>query len=239
MRLGLMILTDTPWREGARRWLAAEKMGFDSVWTYDHLHWRTLRDSSWYTSLPMLAGAAAVTERITLGLMVASPNFRHPVTLSKDTVTIDDISGGRFVLGIGRGAPDAGDSAVMGAPALTPEERTSRFEEFVGLADRLLRSPITSHTGRFYSVKDAVMIPGCVQSPRAPLAIAASGPRGLGGVLRRPQGRRSLGNQHHPHQQRHLVPRLKSPCRPGRRPRTVRLIGPRFTERWSRSPADG
>lgn len=174
-----MILTEEPWRHNAHRWRTAEELGFDSAWTYDHLHWRALRESAWYAAMPVLAAAAAVTERITIGVMVASPNFRHPVTLAKDTVTLDDISAGRFVLGIGAGSPDAGDVAVLGAAALPPSERADRFEEFVELTDRLLRSPTTTQAGRFYTANEAIMIPGCVRRPRAPLAIAASGQRGL------------------------------------------------------------
>ena len=90
MRLGVMILTEEPWRTNAHRWRTAEELGFDSAWTYDHLHWRGLRGSPWYASVPVLAAAAALTERITIGVMVASPNFRHPVTLAKDAVTVDD-----------------------------------------------------------------------------------------------------------------------------------------------------
>jgi alkanesulfonate monooxygenase SsuD/methylene tetrahydromethanopterin reductase-like flavin-dependent oxidoreductase (luciferase family) len=177
MRLGLMILTEEPWQRNARRWLAAEQLGFDSAWTYDHLHWRSLRDSSWFQAVPVLAAAAAVTDRITLGVLVASPNFRHPVTLAKDTITLADISGGRFVLGVGAGSPDAGDAAVVG-PALGPQQRADRFAEFVELTDQLLRSPATSHSGTYYTVRDAVMIPHCPR-PAAPLAVAASGRRGI------------------------------------------------------------
>jgi len=174
-----MILTEEPWRRNVGRWQTAEALGFDAAWTYDHLHWRGLRGQPWYASVPVLAAAAAVTSRITIGLMVASPNFRHPVTLAKETVTLDDISGGRFVLGVGAGSPDAGDAAVLGEPPLSPAARADRFEEFVALTDRLLRSPTTTHAGRFYTVDDAVMVPGCVRRPRAPLAVAASGPRGM------------------------------------------------------------
>jgi alkanesulfonate monooxygenase SsuD/methylene tetrahydromethanopterin reductase-like flavin-dependent oxidoreductase (luciferase family) len=179
VRLGVMILTDTPWRESAKRWREAEELGFDSAWTYDHLYWRGLRDGAWYSSMPVLSAAAALTDRICLGVMVASPNFRHPVTLAKDVITIDDISGGRFVLGIGAGSPDAGDADAIGAVALGARQRADRFEEFVSLTDQLLRRPRTTHGGRFYTANDAVMIPGCVRQPRAPLAIAASGRRGM------------------------------------------------------------
>jgi alkanesulfonate monooxygenase SsuD/methylene tetrahydromethanopterin reductase-like flavin-dependent oxidoreductase (luciferase family) len=67
--------------------------------------------------VPTLAAAAAVTERIRLGTMVASPNFRHPVPFAKDLMTLDEISGGRFILGIGAGAGGDGfDASVLGEP---------------------------------------------------------------------------------------------------------------------------
>jgi alkanesulfonate monooxygenase SsuD/methylene tetrahydromethanopterin reductase-like flavin-dependent oxidoreductase (luciferase family) len=179
MRLGVVILTEEPWQRNADRWRKVEDLGFDSAWTYDHLHWRGLREGAWYASVPVLAAAAAITQRIRIGVLVASPNFRHPVTLAKETITLDDISAGRFVLGIGAGSPDAGDSAVLGAAALSANERADRFAEFVKLTDELLQSSSTTHTGRYYTAADAVMIPGCVRQPRVPLAIAASGRRGL------------------------------------------------------------
>jgi len=179
MRLGVLILPDERWRFGAERWQAAERLGFDSAWTYDHIWWRGLRDHAWFSAMPTLAAASAVTSRIQIGLMVASPNFRHPVLAAKDAIAIDDISDGRFVLGVGSGAPHAGDAEVLGGAPLTPSERAARFAEFVDLTGRLLASPITEFTGRFYSAHEARMLPGCVQRPRLPLAVAASGPAGI------------------------------------------------------------
>jgi alkanesulfonate monooxygenase SsuD/methylene tetrahydromethanopterin reductase-like flavin-dependent oxidoreductase (luciferase family) len=179
MRLGVMILPERPWRESAGRWRAVDELGFDSAWTYDHLWWRGLGDGAWFSTFPVLTAAAVVTERVRLGVMVASPNFRHPVLLAKDTIAIDDISGGRFVLGIGAGSTGAGDAAVIDGRPLSPGDRIARFREFVLLTDRLLREPATTHAGRFYTANDARMVPGCVQRPRVPLAIAASAPRGM------------------------------------------------------------
>jgi len=179
MRLGVMILPEKSWRDGAEQWLTVEKLGFDSAWVYDHMWWRTLKDSAWYSAVPVLSAAAALTQRIRLGVMVASPNFRHPVVLAKDTITLDDISGGRFILGIGAGSPGAGDATVLDRTPLSTRDRVHRFHEFVELTDRLLREPITTYTGDFYTADEARMIPGCVQRPRVPLAVAASGPKGL------------------------------------------------------------
>lgn len=179
MRLGTLILPDTRWQRSAARWRAAERLGFDAAWTYDHVWWRGLRDSAWFAAVPVLSAAAAVTEHIQLGLMVASPNFRHPVLTAKEAIAIDDISGGRFTLGVGSGAPSAGDAEVLGGEPLPPAQRAARFAEFVRLTDKLLDNPVVSYAGRYYSASEARMIPGSVREPRLPLAVAASGKAGL------------------------------------------------------------
>jgi alkanesulfonate monooxygenase SsuD/methylene tetrahydromethanopterin reductase-like flavin-dependent oxidoreductase (luciferase family) len=179
MRLGILILPDTTWATNVGKWRAVEQLGFDAAWTYDHVWWRGLREHAWFAAMPVLAAAAAVTERIRNGLMVASPNFRHPVMVAKEAIAIDDISAGRFVLGVGSGAPHAGDAEVLGGDPLSAAERADRFREFVELTDQLLDNPVVSWTGRHYRAQEARMIPGSVQEPRLPLAVAASGRAGL------------------------------------------------------------
>src|SRR5450756_907099 len=99
MRIGIILLPQDPWPVARRRWQQAEAYGFDHAWTYDHLAWRSLADEPWLATVPLLAAAAAVTERIPLGTWVASPNFRHPVPFAKDVMGLDDVSGGRLLLG--------------------------------------------------------------------------------------------------------------------------------------------
>jgi alkanesulfonate monooxygenase SsuD/methylene tetrahydromethanopterin reductase-like flavin-dependent oxidoreductase (luciferase family) len=176
MRFGVLILPDAVWQEARRRWVTAERLGFDHAWTYDHLTWRSLRDSPWFGAVPTLAAAAAVTSRIRLGTMVTSPNFRDPVPLAKDLMTLDDISDGRITAGIGAGG-DGFDATATRVRAWTSRERTERFEEFVMLLDRLLAEPAVSHRGRYYVANEARSIPGCRQQPRLPFAIAATGRR--------------------------------------------------------------
>ena len=112
MRFGLTILPELPWAELRPRWEAAEAMGFDHAWTYDHLVWGGLPESPWYGTMPTLTAAALVTERIGLGTFVSSPNFRHPVVLHRDVQSLDDVSGGRFLLGVGTGGDL--DSGILG-----------------------------------------------------------------------------------------------------------------------------
>src|SRR5262245_38836918 len=151
-------------------------MGFDHAWTYDHLAWRSLRDSPWYGAVPTLAAAAAVTSTIRLGTLVASPEVRHPVPFARELVTLDEIAGGRFTLGIGAGS-GGWDATVLGRPAWSPDERADRFAEFVDLLDRMLRQPATAFRGRYSSGAEARTTPRCVQQPRRPLGASAPRPR--------------------------------------------------------------
>lgn len=178
MRLGVLILPEHRWAVAAPRWARAEELGFDQAWTYDHLAWRSLRDEPWFGAVPTLAAAAAVTSTIRLGTLVASPNFRHPVPFARELLTLDDISAGRLVVGLGAGG-EGWDATVLGQRPWGRRERQERFAEFVDLLDRLLSEPAVSHTGRYWTAHEARGHPGCVQRPRAPFAIAATGPASM------------------------------------------------------------
>jgi alkanesulfonate monooxygenase SsuD/methylene tetrahydromethanopterin reductase-like flavin-dependent oxidoreductase (luciferase family) len=178
MRFGVVCLPTDPWLRWRRRAEHLEVLGYDHLWTYDHLSWRHYVDGPWHASLPLLTATAAVTSRIRLGTLVSSPNFRHPVTLAKDAMTLDEISAGRLTLGIGSGGTGF-DARTLGGEPWPPAERGERFAEFVELLDRLLREPSTTWSGRYYAAHEARMIPGSVQRPRVPLAVAAAGPRAL------------------------------------------------------------
>ncbi|WP_328377822.1 LLM class flavin-dependent oxidoreductase [Streptomyces sp. NBC_00440] len=180
MRLSTVILPVRRWSEGGReQWVRAEELGFHTAYTYDHLSWRVpFRDGPWFGAVPTLTAAAAATTRVRLGTLVTSPNFRHPVTLAKDLLSLDDISDGRVTLGIGAGGTGF-DATALGQEPWTPRERADRFGEFVPLMDRLLTEDSVSHRGTHYSADEARNIPGCVQRPRLPFAVAATGPRGM------------------------------------------------------------
>lgn len=177
-----MLPTD-PWPETVRRAVEIEAMGYDHLWTYDHLSWRRYRDRDWHAAIPWLTGLAAATSRVRLGTMVATPNFRHPVALAKEAMTLDHVSSGRFVLGVGAGGLGF-DATVLGGSELRPAERAERFGEFVEALDLLLRQPMTSYRGRHYRIEQARMLPGCVQQPRLPIAVASAGRRTLALVAR-------------------------------------------------------
>ncbi|MFF8448383.1 LLM class flavin-dependent oxidoreductase [Streptomyces leeuwenhoekii] len=178
MRYGIVILPEHRWPVAREHWRRAEEFGFDHAWTHDHLMWRWLREEPWFGCVPTLTAAATVTSRIGLGTLVATPEYRHPVTFAKEMMTLDDISQGRLVCGLGSGA-GGHDERVLGKRPLSPGRRHRRFEEFVALTDRLLRDRETSYHGDWYDADGAWMLPGCLQRPRVPLAIAAAGPRSV------------------------------------------------------------
>ena len=103
VRVGLVILPTDRWPEARRQWEWADQAGFATAWTYDHIRWGGMPDGPWHAAVPVLAAAAAVTVASALGTLVATPNFRHPVTLARDVIALDDLSAGRFDLGVGPG----------------------------------------------------------------------------------------------------------------------------------------
>lgn len=174
MRFGLTILPELPWDEMRPRWEAAEAMGFDHAWTYDHLVWGGLPESPWYGTMPTLTAAAVVTERIGLGTLVVSPNFRHPIVLHRDVQSLDDMSEGRFMLGVGTGGDL--DSRILGGAELSTRERVDRFQEFIELLVRLRTEDHVDGNGRWFSARNARTLPPLRD---VPLVVAANGPRSL------------------------------------------------------------
>ncbi|GAA1863215.1 LLM class flavin-dependent oxidoreductase [Actinomadura bangladeshensis] len=177
-KIGTVMWPMQSWPEAGELWRRAEDLGFRHAWVYDHLAWRGT--TPWYDAYTTLAAAAAVTSRIRIGTMVTSPNFRHPVPTAHAIKTIDHVSGGRATIGIGSGGTSrTSDAGVLGGDAWTPGERASRFAEWTELLDRLLTGPETTFEGAYYTARDVVEEPGCVQRPRVPFVIAGDGPRGM------------------------------------------------------------
>jgi alkanesulfonate monooxygenase SsuD/methylene tetrahydromethanopterin reductase-like flavin-dependent oxidoreductase (luciferase family) len=124
--------------------------------------------------MPTLAAAALVTERIGLGTFVSSPNLRHPVVLHRDVQSLDDVSEGRFMLGVGTGGDL--DSGILGGETLSTRERVDRFQEFVELLVRLRTEDHVDADGRWFSARNARTLPALRD---VPLVVAANGPRSL------------------------------------------------------------
>jgi alkanesulfonate monooxygenase SsuD/methylene tetrahydromethanopterin reductase-like flavin-dependent oxidoreductase (luciferase family) len=180
VRIGLVILPSDRWGEARRQWEWADRAGFCGAWTYDHIRWGGMPDGPWHAAVPVLAAAAAVTTRVRLGTLVATPNFRHPVTLARDALALDDVSAGRLDLGLGPGS-EGPDATALGQEPWTTAERLARFGEFLRVLQPVVNgepSTRTSMTTAYYSADEAPSTPGALQRP-LPLTIAAGAAKGL------------------------------------------------------------
>ncbi len=179
MKFGAQLWSQqTSWLEFREAALAAEENGWDSVWTWDHLMaifgpWEQPILEGWAT----LSAVAALTSRVRLGLMVGANTFRNPGITAKLATTLDNISGGRAVLGIG-GAWFEREHAAFGIPEWGSGfgERLDRLDESVMLMRRLLDGERVTHEGRFYTMVDALCEPRPLQD-RLPILVGGSGPR--------------------------------------------------------------
>ena len=155
--------------------LAAERAGFDTLWLDDHLladegDWHDGKLEGWAT----LAALAPLTTTARLGLLVAANTFRNPGLTAKLATTLDHLSNGRLILGIGGGWFDREHDAFGLDFGSGFGERLDRLEEAIGLIERLLAGEQLTHHGRFYSMVDALCEPRPIQ-PRLPILIGGSG----------------------------------------------------------------
>jgi alkanesulfonate monooxygenase SsuD/methylene tetrahydromethanopterin reductase-like flavin-dependent oxidoreductase (luciferase family) len=149
--------------------LQAEAVGLDSVWVYDHLLFRlpALPDSGAHEGWSILAALAEATERIELGMLVTGLRLRNPGLLAKMAAAVDQVSGGRLVLGAGAGWHDP-ELEAFGYPT---DHRIGRFEEAMQVLVPLLRNGAATFDGRWVTARSAVLLPPA--RPDIPILIAA------------------------------------------------------------------
>lgn len=184
LRVGIQlpeVEREVRWPEYVALARAAEDVGFDSIWLGDHLLYRAEPDGRpergpWEV-WTLLAGLAAATDRIHLGPLVACTAFHAPAMLAKMAATVEEISGGRLILGLGAGW-NGPDFSAFGLPY---DERVARFEESFEVIRRLLAGERVTLHGRFTEVEDAVLLPAPLRRP--PLMVGSSGPRMLRATL--------------------------------------------------------
>jgi probable F420-dependent oxidoreductase len=157
----------------------AEAVGFDSVWLGDHLIYRGdgRPERGPWDVWTLLAAVAAVTERVTIGPLVACTAFHPPAVLAKMAASIDEIAGGRLVLGLGAGWNET-EFQAFGIPF---DHRVARFEECFAVIRALTAGERISLDGRFVRVADAVQLPPAAR--RLPLMVGSNGPRMLAATL--------------------------------------------------------
>jgi probable F420-dependent oxidoreductase len=177
LRVGIQlpeVERDVRWPEMRAIALAAEECGFDSVWLGDHLLYRDDGpERGPWDVWTQIAALAAVTSRVRLGPLVAATAFHAPGILARAAASVDEVSGGRLVLGIGAGWNEP-EFRAFGFPF---ERRVSRFAESFEVVRRLLDGQRVSFSGAFVSVEDAVLLPSPAR--RVPLMVGANGGRML------------------------------------------------------------
>jgi probable F420-dependent oxidoreductase len=184
MRRALRVGIQLPEVEREVRWpelvsmaRRAEDAGFDSIWLGDHLLYRFADGSTRgpWEAWSVLAGLAAATSRIRLGPLVACTAFHNPAILAKQADTLDEISGGRFVLGLGAGWNET-EFRAFGIPF---DHRIDRFEEAFAIISGLLRDGAIDFEGRFYSARDCELRPRGPTRGGPPVLIGSTGERML------------------------------------------------------------
>ncbi len=163
------------WQELLRIALRAEEMGFDSVWLPDHLLYRFpgVRSQGAWDVWSLLAALAARTERVTIAPLVACTSFRNPALLAKMAVTIDEISAGRLLLGLGAGWHQP-EYEAFGYPF---DHRVSRFEEAVRIIHGLLRTGSVDFEGTHYQARECELRPRGPRESGPPIMVGSTSPR--------------------------------------------------------------
>ena len=166
------------WQEVKEMAVMAEQVGFDSVWLVDHLLYRLEGEEQArgvWECWSLVSAVAAITERVEIGTLVMAMGWRNPAMLAKMVSTVEEISGGRFILGLGSGYHKF-EYDAFGFPF---NYKVSRFEEAIQIVHGLLRNGYVDFEGRFHRAKECELRP---QGPRAggpPILIGASAPRML------------------------------------------------------------
>jgi alkanesulfonate monooxygenase SsuD/methylene tetrahydromethanopterin reductase-like flavin-dependent oxidoreductase (luciferase family) len=165
------------WADVAAMTRMAEDVGFESGWLEDHLIFRfpeRPQEGPW-ESFSLVAGLAAITERIELGTLVTCTSFRNPALTAKIADTIDEISNGRFILGLGAGWHEP-EYLAFGLPF---DHRVSRFEEALQIIHGLLKHGNIDFDGAYYSARECELRPRGPRASGPPLLIGTTGARML------------------------------------------------------------
>jgi probable F420-dependent oxidoreductase len=155
--------------------IGVETAGFDSLWIYDHLLFRFPDEPTTgiHEAWTILAAVAEATHRVELGTLVMCTEFRNPALLAKMAATLDHVSGGRLILGIGCGWHDP-EYEAFGYPT---DHKVGRFEDSLTIIRTLIREGRADHDGRWHSATDVVLLPPARAD--LPILIAAKRPRML------------------------------------------------------------
>jgi alkanesulfonate monooxygenase SsuD/methylene tetrahydromethanopterin reductase-like flavin-dependent oxidoreductase (luciferase family) len=164
------------WADLSRAFREADELGLDSAFTFDHLMPIDGRPGPCFEAWTSLAALAAKTERIKTGVLVTGNGYRNPALLAKMAATVDHLSNGRLILGMGAGWFEA-EYTAYGFSFYTPGGRARRLVEAVEVVKALATKAPATLAGKYYTLKDAPFDPPFVQRPHAPILIGGMGPK--------------------------------------------------------------
>ncbi|MFL5758848.1 MAG: LLM class flavin-dependent oxidoreductase [Thermomicrobiales bacterium] len=164
-----------PWQDLAEMCRTAEDVGFDSIWMPDHLLYRSPGEETTgpWECWSVLSAVAAITSQVEIGPLVLCTSFRNPALIAKMAATIDEVSNGRLILGLGAGWNEPEYSAY-GFPF---DHRLERFDEAFTIIRKLLREGQVDFTGKFYQARDCELRPRGPRPQGPPLMIGSRGPK--------------------------------------------------------------
>jgi alkanesulfonate monooxygenase SsuD/methylene tetrahydromethanopterin reductase-like flavin-dependent oxidoreductase (luciferase family) len=177
-RFGICTDQNMTWEKTVERWQLFERLGYESAWLCDHLVQPSRPEGPYFEAWSLLAGLAARTDKIRVGILVTSNTFRYPQVVAKMAVTVDHISNGRLEIGLGAGWYEP-EHTMFGIEFPETKELVARFREAVQVVDLMTREDTSSFDGTYYKLKDARSRPASIQKPRPPLLLGAFGPRML------------------------------------------------------------
>lgn len=169
----------------ADAWSLAEELGFDSAFTFDHFM-PIMSDpmGACFEGWSLLAALAARTQRLKVGVLVTGNTYRAPIVVAKMAATIDHVSNGRLILGMGAGWFEA-ESTAYGLPFYTVGGRARRLDESLQVMKLLFTQTRSSFTGKYYTLVDAPFEPKTVQRPHPPILVGGVGPKLLQPIVAR------------------------------------------------------
>ena len=222
MRFSVWANSAHPWAEVSAFAQFAEAEGWDGLWYADHYMPNSggpePLDGPMLECFSVLSGLAAVTSRMRLGSLVTPTTMNHPALIANRAASIDNISGGRFVLGMGAGW-QINEHQAFGIELFGAKDRVDRFAEAIEIVSSMLREPRTTFRGNHFTVTDAPCEPKPVQSP-LPILVGTGGPRMLRLTARFAQEWNTWGT---PSTTRAVMDSLLAACeKEGRDPSTVR-----------------
>lgn len=168
---------NTTYADVANVWQEADQLGYDTAFVFDHfMPIRSDPDGPCLEGWTLLSALAARTKRIKAGVLVTGNTYRFPALLAKMAATVDHVSNGRLILGLGAGWFEA-EHTAYGIPFYTAGQRARRLVESVEVIKRLMTEDKTTFAGKYYQLQDAPFAPKCVQRPHPPILIGGMGPK--------------------------------------------------------------